>query len=398
MLQFMQEPFADDSFSEGAGALARLPRIRALMSTPCASVGVGMTCRALLSSAVSASVRVDLHTPLFHGGPPKGLPVHSSVPKALEWLPFDVLREPALRRLHREYLDGLEEGDIAYLWPFCPTEIYEALAARGVTILSEAVNTRMAAAKPVLDAAYEELGLRPAHAITDKRIAEQNLKHALCSASFTPSPATEAALVGSSLERRFIPTSYGTYVPERLAPRPLRAKGAPVRFLFVGSAGVRKGMHHLLRAWRNAPQGACLRIVGEVEPAIQRLFADVLDRPDVSCAGFTLDVEAEYRAADVALLPSLEEGDPIVTYEAAAHGLPVIASRIGAGRIGAQTGAITIVDPAETEALSDMIAAFASSEDLRRDHGARARAASLNYDWSRVAPRRFTRLAAFLNL
>lgn len=378
--------------------LARLPRIRALMSMPCASVGVGMTCRSLLAAAAEAGVQTDLHTAFFHGERPRALGVRRSVPAAFRRLPFGLMREPALRRLHRDYLGRLEAGDVAYLWPFCPIEIYEALAARGVTIVSEAVNTRMAVARQILDAAYADLGISPGHAITEARIAEQDRRHALCSAIFAPSPATENALTGTPLERRFIPTSYGCHVPARLAERPPRADGAPVRFLFVGTAGVRKGMHHLLRAWRHAPPDTSLRIVGKIEPAIRRLFADVLDRPDVSCAGFSLDVASEYRAADVALLPSIEEGDPIVTYEAAGHGLPVIASRMGAGRIGDETDAITIIDPAETGTFSDLIAAFAASEELRRDHGVRARAAVMNYDWSRVAPRRFARLAAYLGV
>ena len=51
----------------------------------------------------------------------------------------------------------------------------------------------------------------------------------------------------------------------------------------------------------------------------------VLDADTVSAIGFSDDVAEELLRADIAVLPSLEEGDPISTYEAAAHGLPVIA-------------------------------------------------------------------------
>jgi glycosyltransferase involved in cell wall biosynthesis len=107
-------------------------------------------------------------------------------------------------------------------------------------------------------------------------------------------------------------------------------------------------------------------------------------------------MNAEYRAADVAVLPSLEEGDPIATYEAAAQGLPVIASALGAGRIGAETGAVDIVDPQDIEALRAKLSSYAADEDLRRKRGEHCRAASLAYDWSRVAPERLDRLFAFL--
>jgi glycosyltransferase involved in cell wall biosynthesis len=127
------------------------------------------------------------------------------------------------------------------------------------------------------------------------------------------------------------------------------------------------------------------------------MFADVLDAPNVRCTGFTLNIGAELERADVAVLPSLEEGDPIATYEAAAHGLPVIASPMGAGRIGSETGAINVLHLPDAEPLRQRIEEFAASEDLRRHWGDLARVASRGYDWNIVAPLRMQRLYAFLD-
>jgi glycosyltransferase involved in cell wall biosynthesis len=201
---------------------------------------------------------------------------------------------------------------------------------------------------------------------------------------------------GTALESRIIPTSYGTWVPRTMSPRPRRSADEPVTFLFLGRLCVRKGAHFLLDAWRRAPKSARLRIVGDIEPAVRTLFADVLDAPNVHCTGFTLNVAAEFARADVALLPSIEEGDPIATYEAAAHGLPVIASTMGAGRIGSETGAINIVDPSDIDALRQRFDDFARSEELRRHWGDLARSAALGYAWGIVAPLRMQRLFSFL--
>ena len=81
----------------------------------------------------------------------------------------------------------------------------------------------------------------------------------------------------------------------------------------------------------------------------------------------------QYLAANVFVLPSLEEGDPIVAYEAAAYALPVMASPVGAGRIGAETGSIFTFDTDDITALRENVAAFAASDDLRRYWGQRAR-------------------------
>ncbi len=364
------------------------------MTNPCETVGVGRTCRSILAASIAAGYRADLTTPRFDGEIPAGIPVRTGGLGIVRYLPFG--RRLAGAALHRRYLGGLEEGDIAYLWPSVPIPVYESLARRGVTIVTESVNTRMAAAKPVLDAAYDALGLPPAHGITELRIAIQNLRQVLCTAIFAPSPATERAFLGTPVADRIVPASYGTWVPKHLPDRPAREPGRPVTFVFVGSVCVRKGAHLLLDAWRRPPPGARLRLVGEVEPAIRARFADVLAADTVSAIGFSRDVPGELMRADVALLPSLEEGDPIATYEAAAHGLPMIASEAGAGRIGAETGVIEIIDPADIEAFRARLRRHAADEELRRTQGALARVAASGYDWSRVGPERFDRLFAFL--
>ena len=377
--------------------LDRLPRIRTLMTMPCAPVGVGMTNRSVLHAAALAGVRIDLTTSRYDGRGGEAFAIHESVDPFARFLPHRIGKWLGEIRLHRHYLSGLKADDIAYLWPSVPLWVHEDLARRGISIVTEAINTRMAAAKPILDAAYQSLGLPPSHGITDARIREQESRYALAAAIFAPSPATEAALAGSAFRGLILPSSYGTWVPPRLPAPAARKVGQPVTFLFVGSVGIRKGAHILLQAWKTAPANARLRLVGPVELPIRKLFGDVLNRDSVTCTGFLTDVGPEYRAADVFVLPSLEEGDPIVTYEAAAHRLPVIASPVGAGRIGAETESVHLLKSGGVEELADQIRAFSRSEDLRMDWAGRARAAALNYDWPLVADRRFSRLAAALD-
>ncbi len=367
-----------------------------MMNMPCVPVGVGMTCRSVLRGAAGAGYRLDFFASRFEPAPDEPYPVHTYIPGFVRRLPFGIARQFYENRMHRDYLHRIRDDQIAYLWPSVPLSVYEALARRGITIVSEAINTRMPVAKRILDAAYDTLGMPPLHGITEARIAEQEARYALSTTIFAPSPATEAALTGSPLDGRFVPTSYGTWVPERLPQRRRRRPTDPVTFLFIGAAGVRKGIHVLLEAWKKAPARAHLRIVGEVEMPIRKLYGDVLSAPNVSCAGFLPNVGPDLRAADVFILPSLEEGDPIVTYEAASHGLPVLATAVGGGRIGAETGCVVPIDAADPELLRATIADFTLSEEMRRHWGDRARQASLAYDWSLVAPRRFERLAEFL--
>lgn len=372
----------------------RLRRLHAFCDIPGTGAGVSRTARDLLSAMSATGHPVDLFTSYLAGDLSADFPVHQVVPPALRVLPYSALQSLFRNRLGRKFLDACQPEDIAYLWLMPPLSIYEALGQRGVPIVAELVNTRMEHARAILDAAYYSLGLPPAHGITDRRIADQNLRLGMADAIFAASPMIESSLDGAGLAARVLPASFGTHVPASLPPRPRR--DGPVTVLFLGRLCVRKGAHVLLRAWQKAPSAARLRIVGEIEPAIREIFADILNREDVSCAGYVTDVRAEILAADIAVLPSLEEGDPIATYEAAAHGLAVIASRPGAGRIGAETGAVRMVNTNDVRDLRAALQELVSDEDLRREWGDRARAASFAYDWSAVARRRLDTLAHFL--
>lgn len=385
----------DDMAVDVAASEGKLPHIRTLMSMPCAAVGVGETCRSLLRGARMNGQAVELYTSRSDSPRRENFPVFSFTPRFFGWIPHRIMRQISVRRLHHAYLERFRPGDIAYLWPSVPLHIYQTMHARGVVILTEAINTRMAEARAVLDAAYASLGLPPGHSISQDRIDNEEARLALVSGIFSPSPATDASLARSGIADRVIPCSYGTWVTplrERARPPP----GAPVTFLFAGRSCIRKGLHHLLEVWRHVPVNARLRIIGLEEPSLQRLYADVLAQPNVSATGFCADPQAEYARADVFVMPSLEEGDPIVTYEAAAAGLPIIASGPGAGRMGADTDAIRLVDTADIDLLRHEITAFATSADLRADWGGRARAAVRAYDWPLVAARRADSLSRFL--
>ena len=363
--------------------------MRTLYTIPCVDAGVGATCRSILRAATMAGYRPDLFSSRVQR--PGGEPylTHQTLPGLLGRVPYRGFGPIIDAVTHRRFLSALNEGDIAYLWPSVPLPVYEKLAERNIPVVAEAVNTLMSVAKPILDAAYEGLGLAPAHAITEARILDQERRFALCDAVFVPNRITEAAMAATAMAARTIGASFGTWVPARLPDRPARPPHAPVRFLFLGTVCVRKGVHLLLDAWRDAPPGVELRIVGPMEPAIERLFGDILNGANVSYAGYTRDVETEFHRADVAILPSLEEGDPIATYESAAPGLPVLASPAGAGRLGEQAGIIDILDPADKARMLDRIGAYAACEELRRHRGALARQAAREFDWAIVGPRRF---------
>lgn len=99
------------------------------------------------------------------------------------------------------------------------------------------------------------------------------------------------------------------------------------RVLFVGNIGIQKGVHYLLEAWeRLALPEAELVFIGKVEEGMQPLMRKHADRITLRGHVRHEELKDEYAQASVFILPSLQEGSALVTYEAAACGVPLIVS------------------------------------------------------------------------
>ncbi len=368
------------------------PSVKILFSMPCASGGVGNACAGILSGATSDGYRTVLHVPRMDIRVARDVAVRAVLPPYTARLGYARLRRWIDPVLNHQFLRSVGPEDVAHIWPAAPLDVYDKLIARGVTIIGESVNTLMDFAKDILDAEYDAIGLPPSHGITADRIRNQYERYSRCTAIYSPSQGTESAFAGTAFQARSLPTSYGTYVPQVRPKRTQRPADAPVRVLFGGSPNVRKGIHKVLEIWPSLPRNIELRLLGSVEASIAERYADVLNLPNVSHGGFTADLPAEYRNADLALLPSLEEGDPLMTYEVCAAGLPMIASPMGAGRIGSDTGCISLLSTGTTDELRERINTLAFDSDQRQAIADRAWDAVQDYDWSRVAERRYRQM------
>jgi glycosyltransferase involved in cell wall biosynthesis len=140
----------------------------------------------------------------------------------------------------------------------------------------------------------------------------------------------------------------------------------------------RKGHATLLAAAALLAAGApALRVVlcgtGREEAALVAAAAELGKM--VRFAGFRADMGACLAAADIAVLPSLNEGLGVAALEAMAVGRPVVASRVGGlaeAVVHGETG--LLVPPADPPALATAIARLAGDSGLRARLGAAGRA------------------------
>ena len=128
-------------------------------------------------------------------------------------------------------------------------------------------------------------------------------------------------------------------------PGELRADG-PLNAIFVGRCEPRKGLHHALRAWLDsgaAAAGGRFVVCGSFEPGYRELLEPLLAHPSVDVIGFTANPAALMHESDVLVLPSVEEGSALVTYEAQACGCVLAVSEAAGARC--QDGVEGLVHP-----------------------------------------------------
>jgi glycosyltransferase involved in cell wall biosynthesis len=148
-----------------------------------------------------------------------------------------------------------------------------------------------------------------------------------------------------------------------------------VRLLFIGGDFPRKGGPELLDAWSQAgfAGSACLELVTNWPLPERELPAGVRLVKNVSA--YTPAWRQLWREADVFVMPTRSEAFGMVYQEAAAAGLPCIATRINAiPEIVAHGETGLLVDPGDTSGLMQALRTLVASAELRRRMGAAARA------------------------
>jgi UDP-glucose:(heptosyl)LPS alpha-1,3-glucosyltransferase len=157
--------------------------------------------------------------------------------------------------------------------------------------------------------------------------------------------------------------------------------------IFVGSEWDRKGLEPAIRAIAGA-EGWDLLVVGAGErgryEAIAR-EAGVGER--VRWAGVSRDVAPLYQLADALVFPSAYEAFPLVALEAAASGLPILATPVNGVRELVTDGIEGFVVARDAASIAARLRELGEDPALRARIGAAARGAALSYSWERMVER-----------
>ncbi|MDB2241917.1 glycosyltransferase family 4 protein [Halorubrum ezzemoulense] len=116
-------------------------------------------------------------------------------------------------------------------------------------------------------------------------------------------------------------------VAERFHPRIEHNSGSPPQLLYVGDFSAHKGYFQFLDALSQVDRPFDARLIGAGDPDFEHI-RDLGISESVTVEGFVprADLPTHYRAADLFILPSIDEMGPNTQIEALACGTPVVAT------------------------------------------------------------------------
>lgn len=363
-----------------------------LMPLPLNGQGVGYTCGSLVQGIADRDLGVTIITPRCRW-PLASVKIVEVLPSWSRYVPYRWMQAKAADRMEEVFLgqiDGFRPGrSAAYLWPDASVGALRELKQRGVTIFREQFNCHTATAKRILDQAYQRLGARPAHGITAGKIEREAAIADVVDHIFCPSPLVEASLLENGISPdKILAATYG-WDPARVSRSNKSFVASDgITAVFVGAICVRKGAHLLLDYWARSGIKGRLILAGEMEPVIREKCARLLARDDVTVLDYSRDVGALYRSADIFVFPSLEEGSPLVVYEACGAGLPVVTTPMGAGRIVREQHEGFVLDPYDSSGWIAALRALADDVKLRQSMASAAFDRAKHFVWPAVAQRR----------
>ncbi|MBB6390260.1 glycosyltransferase family 4 protein [Microbacterium thalassium] len=300
--------------------------------------GIGWTAWNQADSLVRAGHEVHLVAASFARRVPGAASATASLSAGRVRIPHRAIGRDRAFAWHDRVAAGVlarTQVDVVHLWPLAPGITARAARARGIPAVREAPNTHTRRAWRTVADEISRLGLtadRTAHTEDPAHLAMETAEWDAVTGILAPSePVAESFIAEGFAPERILRHRYGHRPGTRLAR--VRGGDRPLRVVYVGLAEPRKGLHHALRAWADstASERGTFLVVGRMLPGYADMLAPLLAHPGVEVVGFSDRVDAALASADVMVLPTLEEGSALVTYEAQAAGcVPLVSSAAGA--------------------------------------------------------------------
>ena len=304
--------------------------------------GIGTTAYHQVAGAIRQGIDVTLVCTTLA----RELPGHPRVIETLQVrgrrIPHRALGVRRAYRLHDRKAARILRGlagqiDIVHGWPAGCVETLRAARELGIPAVREVPNTHTAYAFNAVAREIEGLGLPPvrghSHTYSAQVLAEEEREYELADALLIPSEFSLQTFLDHGVPAEKLALHRYGYDAGAFAPGD-KPDTPGLTAAFVGGCEPRKGLHYALTAWidSGAAENGRFVICGGFVPGYAEALGPLLEHPSVEILGFVDDPGAVLREADVLVLPSVEEGSALVTYEAQACGCVLVVSDAAGAR------------------------------------------------------------------
>ncbi|MBN9311276.1 glycosyltransferase family 4 protein [Devosia sp.] len=286
--------------------------------------GVGHTAWQQVNHLARDGVSVVLYCGKVERDLPPSVEVHENLVLGRLKLPMRLLGPMGTPLLHdlevARYLRATGKvPDLVHGWPLGSAHTFSAAAKRRVPTVLENCNSHIRNIVETLQPEYDRLGLRqrPRFLRDVRWVARHEVEYQRADFLACPSDfVADTFLARGYLEAKLLRTQYGC--DDAAMVRGAQDTDPGFKALFLGHGEPRKGLHHLLQAWGRAslPSGSQLSIAGSIEPNYMQVIQSLAANEGVTFEGFVTEPARLLRQSHVLVVPSLEEGSALVTYEA----------------------------------------------------------------------------------
>ena len=223
--------------------------------------------------------------------------------------------------------------DIIHAWPLGALQTIKAAKRLGIPVALERCNAHTRFAYEVVQKECERIGVPlPAdheHAFNAEKLRHEEEEYALADAILCPSDFVAKTFLDKGFPPEKLARHQYGYDEKVYYPHLGERNGnAGLSVLFVGGCAPRKGLHFALDAWlqSSARNDGTFLIAGAFVPGYAERLAAQLAHPSVRVLGYRNDIPELMRNSDVLILPTIEEGSALVTYEARGSGCVLLVS------------------------------------------------------------------------
>ena len=166
------------------------------------------------------------------------------------------------------------------------------------------------------------------HAFDSRLIRHEEEEYSECDYLLCPSSFVAKTFQDFSFpQEKLLRHQYG-FESSRFTPNSTSNNAGGLTAVYAGVCEPRKGLHYALKAWLQSDihKTGRFQICGEFVPGYASKLEKMLDHPSIEVLGHRSDLPEILKSADIFILPSIEEGSALVTYEARGSGCVLVVS------------------------------------------------------------------------